>query len=70
MNSKVKRFRCFRSSEANDVFKPIYGSYVPVLEDEKFSLRILVSSKSPFFHSSSIELRLNHVWPFRLIIQW
>ncbi|GLT47195.1 hypothetical protein SLA2020_209070 [Shorea laevis] len=31
-----------RSSEATDVNKPIYGSYVPVLEGEKLSLRILV----------------------------
>ncbi|NP_001284386.1 acid beta-fructofuranosidase-like [Cucumis melo] len=44
-NGTLKTFFCTdesRSSEANDVFKPIYGSYVPVLEDEKFSLRILV----------------------------
>lgn len=44
----------FRSSVANDVFKPIYGSSVPVLEDEKLSLRILVISKtrvSSFIHS-------------------
>jgi beta-fructofuranosidase len=28
---------------ANDVRKEIYGSYVPVLEGEKLSVRILVS---------------------------
>lgn len=31
-----------RSSVANDVVKPVAGSYVPVLKDEKLSLRILV----------------------------
>ncbi|CAK9311075.1 unnamed protein product [Citrullus colocynthis] len=44
-NDTFKTFFCTdesRSSEANDVIKPIYGSSVPVLEDEKFSLRILV----------------------------
>lgn len=28
---------------ANDVVKPVAGSYVPVLKDEKLSVRILVS---------------------------
>ncbi|KAG6579426.1 Acid beta-fructofuranosidase, partial [Cucurbita argyrosperma subsp. sororia] len=44
-NGSLKTFFCTdesRSSEASDVFKPIYGSAVPVLEDEKFTLRILV----------------------------
>ncbi|KAJ4712823.1 acid beta-fructofuranosidase-like [Melia azedarach] len=31
-----------RSSEAGDVNKKIYGSFVPVLKDEKFSVRVLV----------------------------
>ncbi|KAK9203536.1 hypothetical protein WN943_013791 [Citrus x changshan-huyou] len=31
-----------RSSEANDVNKSKYGSFVPVLEGEKFSMRVLV----------------------------
>ncbi|KAJ8764190.1 hypothetical protein K2173_005370 [Erythroxylum novogranatense] len=41
----VKTYFCTdqsRSSIANDVNKHIYGSYVPVLEGEKFSMRILV----------------------------
>lgn len=34
---------CFgRSSQANDVRKQIFGSVVPVLKGEKFSLRMLV----------------------------
>lgn len=45
LKSSSKTFRRFRSSVANDVFKPIYGSFVPVLKGEKFSLRILVSYK-------------------------
>ncbi|KAK9927498.1 hypothetical protein M0R45_024679 [Rubus argutus] len=31
-----------RSSVANDVVKPVAGSYVPVLKDEKLSVRILI----------------------------
>ncbi|KAK7401282.1 hypothetical protein VNO78_12641 [Psophocarpus tetragonolobus] len=31
-----------RSSQASDVAKPIYGSKVPVLSDEKLSMRVLV----------------------------
>lgn len=31
---------------ANDVNKQIYGSFVPVLKDEKLSVRILVSGLS------------------------
>nr|XP_023877030.1 acid beta-fructofuranosidase 1, vacuolar-like [Quercus suber]POE80368.1 beta-fructofuranosidase, soluble isoenzyme i [Quercus suber] len=31
-----------RSSKANDVFNQVYGSQVPVLDDEKFSMRVLV----------------------------
>ncbi|XP_065857968.1 acid beta-fructofuranosidase [Euphorbia lathyris] len=44
-NGTLKTFFCTdqtRSSVANDVNKQIYGSYVPVLKGEKFSLRILV----------------------------
>lgn len=33
----------FRSSEATDVSKAIYGSSVPVLKGEKLSMRILVT---------------------------
>ncbi|XP_028127633.1 acid beta-fructofuranosidase-like isoform X3 [Camellia sinensis] len=42
---KLKTFFCAdesRSSKATDVMKPIYGSTVPVLKGEKFSMRILV----------------------------
>ncbi|OMO94907.1 Glycoside hydrolase, family 32 [Corchorus capsularis] len=31
-----------RSSKANDVFKQVYGGEVPVLEDEKYNMRVLV----------------------------
>ncbi|PON89474.1 Glycoside hydrolase [Trema orientale] len=31
-----------RSSKANGIFKQVYGSQIPVLDDEKFSLRVLV----------------------------
>ncbi|KAB1210851.1 Beta-fructofuranosidase, soluble isoenzyme I [Morella rubra] len=31
-----------RSSKASDVFKPVYGSTVPVLEGETYSMRVLV----------------------------
>lgn len=44
-NGSLKTFFCTdqsRSSVANDVRKEIYGSYVPVLEGEKLSVRILV----------------------------
>ncbi|CAK7355803.1 unnamed protein product [Dovyalis caffra] len=44
-NGTLKTFFCTdqsRSSVANDVRKEIYGSYVPVLEGEKLSVRILV----------------------------
>ncbi|WCJ25989.1 Acid beta-fructofuranosidase [Euphorbia peplus] len=44
-NNTLKTHFCTdqtRSSVANDVNKQIYGSYVPVLEGEKFSVRILV----------------------------
>lgn len=33
----------FRSTAAPDVLKRMYGSVVPVLAGEKFSVRILVS---------------------------
>ncbi|KAI7986942.1 DNA topoisomerase 2 [Camellia lanceoleosa] len=41
---KLKTFFCAdesRSSKATDVMKPIYGSTVPMLKGEKFSMRIL-----------------------------
>ncbi|KAF5734429.1 acid invertase [Tripterygium wilfordii] len=44
-NGTLKTFFCTdqsRSSKATDVNKEIYGNYVPVLEGEKLSLRILV----------------------------
>ncbi|EEF29810.1 acid beta-fructofuranosidase [Ricinus communis] len=44
-NGTLKTFFCTdqkRSSAANDVNKQIYGNFVPVLEGEKFSVRILV----------------------------
>lgn len=42
-NSQSDNVRiCYRSSVANDVRKEITGSYIPVLKDEKLSVRILV----------------------------
>ncbi|KAK9144411.1 hypothetical protein Sjap_004314 [Stephania japonica] len=44
-DSNLKTFFCTdesRSSKANDVGKQVYGSYVPVLEGEKLTVRILV----------------------------
>ncbi|KAJ4827995.1 hypothetical protein Tsubulata_031200 [Turnera subulata] len=44
-NGTLKTFFCTdqsRSSIANDVNKQIYGSYVPVLDGEKFTIRMLV----------------------------
>lgn len=41
---------------ANDVDKQIYGSYVPVLKDEKLSVRVLVSSPI-FIYRETIEHR-------------
>lgn len=44
-DGNLKTFFCTdqsRSSVANDVNKQIYGSFVPVLKDEKLSVRILV----------------------------
>ncbi|OAY59981.1 acid beta-fructofuranosidase [Manihot esculenta] len=44
-NGTLKTFFCTdqsRSSAANDVNKQIYGNFVPVLEGEKFTLRVLV----------------------------
>ncbi|AAG12569.1 beta-fructosidase [Arabidopsis thaliana] len=44
-DSELKTFFCTdtsRSSVANDVVKPIYGSVVPVLKGEKLTMRILV----------------------------
>ncbi|KAL1211011.1 Acid beta-fructofuranosidase 3, vacuolar [Cardamine amara subsp. amara] len=44
-DSKLKTFFCtdtLRSTMANDVVKPVYGSFVPVLEGEKLTMRILV----------------------------
>lgn len=44
-NGTLKTFFCTdqsRSSAANDVKKQIYGNFVPVLQGEKFTLRILV----------------------------
>lgn len=38
-----------RSSVANDVHKNIYGSFVPVLKDEKLFVRILVSTVKAFY---------------------
>lgn len=35
-----------RSSKAPDVFKQVYGSKIPVLEGENFSMRVLVSQNS------------------------
>lgn len=32
-----------RSSKAPEVAKPVYGTTVPVLSDEKLSMRVLVS---------------------------
>jgi hypothetical protein len=32
-----------RSSKANDLVKAVYGSFVPVLDGEDMSVRILVS---------------------------
>ena len=34
---------------ANDVHKNIYGSFVPVLKDEKLFVRILVSKVKAFY---------------------
>ncbi|CAK7335530.1 unnamed protein product [Dovyalis caffra] len=45
INGTLKTFFCIdqsSSSVANDIKKEIYGSYVPVLEGEKYSVRILV----------------------------
>ncbi|KAI9173493.1 hypothetical protein LWI28_002181 [Acer negundo] len=45
IDGKLETFFCTdqtRSSEASDVNKIIYGNYIPVLEGEKLSLRILV----------------------------
>lgn len=44
----IYRLTCFvyRSSKATDVDNAIYGSIVPVLDGEKLSLRILVSTHS------------------------
>ncbi|CAN8312052.1 unnamed protein product [Cochlearia groenlandica] len=45
-DSKLKTFLCTdtsRSSYANDVTKPVYGSIVPVLKGEKLTMRILVT---------------------------
>ncbi|PSS11511.1 Acid beta-fructofuranosidase [Actinidia chinensis var. chinensis] len=44
-DGSLKTFFCAdesRSSEANDVLKPIYGSTVTVLEGEKLTMRVLV----------------------------
>ncbi|KAJ7952472.1 Acid beta-fructofuranosidase [Quillaja saponaria] len=44
-NGHLKTFYCTdqtRSSVATDVTKQIFGSYVPVLKDEKLSVRVLV----------------------------
>ncbi|CDY31826.1 BnaC09g13230D [Brassica napus] len=44
-DSKLKTFFCTdtsRSTMANDVVKPVYGSFVPVLKGEKLTMRILV----------------------------
>ncbi|GAB4825934.1 Beta-fructofuranosidase, soluble isoenzyme I [Ancistrocladus abbreviatus] len=44
-NGTLKHFFCTdqsRSSEATEVNKQVYGGPVPVLEDEKFSMRVLV----------------------------
>ncbi|GAB4825960.1 hypothetical protein Ancab_008828 [Ancistrocladus abbreviatus] len=39
---KLRQCACFRSTKANDVDKQVYGGLVPVLEGEKFSIRVLV----------------------------
>ncbi|KAA8521883.1 hypothetical protein F0562_012803 [Nyssa sinensis] len=44
-DGNLKTFFCTdlsRSTNATDVFKPVYGSTVPVIEGEKLTLRILV----------------------------
>ncbi|CAN6855941.1 hypothetical protein HID58_085418 [Brassica napus] len=44
-NSELKTFFCtdtLRSTMANDVVKSVYGSFVPVLKEEKLTMRILV----------------------------
>ncbi|KAF3567565.1 hypothetical protein DY000_02012611 [Brassica cretica] len=44
-DSKLKTFFCTdtsRSTMANDVVKPVYGSFVPVLKGEKLTMRILL----------------------------
>ncbi|CAN8275913.1 unnamed protein product [Cochlearia groenlandica] len=44
-DSELKTFFCSdtsRSSLANDVVKPVYGSFVPVIKGEKLTMRILV----------------------------
>ncbi|WZZ13019.1 hypothetical protein YC2023_106108 [Brassica napus] len=44
-DSKLKTFFCTdtsKSTMANDVVKPVYGSFVPVLKGEKLTMRILV----------------------------
>nr|VDC59351.1 unnamed protein product [Brassica rapa] len=44
-DSKLKTFFCtdtLRSTMANDVVKSVYGSFVPVLKEEKLTMRILV----------------------------
>ncbi|CAN0842039.1 Acid beta-fructofuranosidase [Linum grandiflorum] len=44
-NGTLRTYFCTdqtRSSMANDVTKPVYGSSVPVLEGEKFKVRVLV----------------------------
>lgn len=43
LNSFISFFFVRRSSLATDVDKKIFGSFVPVLKDEKLSVRILVS---------------------------
>lgn len=61
---------------ANDVVKPVAGSYVPVLKDEKLSVRILVSGMnliSSFYSAVNKIIKFmaffNHMCISRLIIQ-
>ncbi|KAK4761581.1 hypothetical protein SAY87_029465 [Trapa incisa] len=59
-----------RSSEANDVNKEIYGSFVPVLEGEKLSMRILVDhSIVEGFAQGGRTCITSRVYPTRAIYQ-
>jgi beta-fructofuranosidase len=70
-NGTHKTFFCTdqsRSSVANDVKKEIYGSYVPVLEGEKLSVRILVDhSIVESFAQGGRTVITSRVYPTRAI---